>query len=227
MDLGQAAVSLQGGSFSLVELKTSPVAFLLLAEDDYERGGLSALINATTNAKRAIVSQMDQLLVSFGFGSFRWDVPRKVEKLLAMGLLAPTLLRKIVKMRNTLEHTYQAPSLLDVEEAMDVAALFVMSATALFIPFEDELQFSLYDRVDSEIPARYILVGLNTEEGAVFYTAYAYETASPRDVCIGECKIQSGHALFDSMVKLSASLMLRYKVDQALKGFEETYAALK
>jgi hypothetical protein len=70
MDLGQAAVSLQGGSFSLVELKTSPVAFLLLAEDDYERGGLSALINATTNAKRAIVSQMDQLLVSFGFGSF-------------------------------------------------------------------------------------------------------------------------------------------------------------
>jgi hypothetical protein len=211
MDLGQAAVSLQGGSFSLVELKTSPVAFLLLAEDDYERGGLSALINATT----------------FGFGSFRWDVPRKVEKLLAMGLLAPTLLRKIVKMRNTLEHTYQAPSLLDVEEAMDVAALFVMSATALFIPFEDELQFSLYDRVDSEIPARYILVGLNTEEGAVFYTAYAYETASPRDVCIGECKIQSGHALFDSMVKLSASLMLRYKVDQALKGFEETYAALK
>ena len=30
----------------MTELKTSPVEFLNLAEDDFERGGLSALVNA-------------------------------------------------------------------------------------------------------------------------------------------------------------------------------------
>lgn len=226
IDLGKTAVSLQGGSFGLVELKTSPIEFLLLAEDDYERGGLSALLNATTNAKRAIVSQMDQVLISFGVDAFKLGVPSKVEKLRAMGFLAPGLLRKVVKIRNILEHEYEAPSLTAAEEAIDTATLFVMSATALFIPFEDALQFSLYERRNSDNPDRYILVGLSREEGAVFYTAYAYETASPNDLCIGECKIPSGHVLFDSMIKLSASLMLRYKVDQAIKGFEEVYIAL-
>lgn len=226
IDISRAEVSLEGGGFHLIELNTSPFEFLLLAEDDYERGGLSALVNAATNSKRAIVSQMDQLLISFGFDSFRWNVPRKVEKLRAMGLFAPSLLRKTVSMRNLLEHEYQAPSLPEVEEAMDVASLFVMSATALFIPFDDEMRFSIYEQPNLPKPARYITVGLNREREKVFYTVYAYETASPKDVCLGECTIPAGHSLFDSMVKLSASLMLRFKVAQALKSFEETYAAL-
>lgn len=70
-----------GGSFGLADLETSPVEFLSLAEDDFERGGLAALVNATANAKRAIVSQLDQLLTSFGYPSFRWNVPKKIERL--------------------------------------------------------------------------------------------------------------------------------------------------
>lgn len=58
-NMSKCAVSLAGGSFTMTELKTSPVEFLSLAEDDFERGGLSALINATTNSKRAIVCQID------------------------------------------------------------------------------------------------------------------------------------------------------------------------
>ena len=226
IDLGKAAVSLQGGSFGLIELNTSPIEFLLLAEDDFERGGLSALVNATTNAKRAIVSQMDQILISFGIDSFRLPIPEKVEKLRAMGLLAPGVLRKVVKVLNVLEHEYLAPSLSQAEEAVDTASLFVMSARALFIPFEDELQFSLYEGVGSMSPDQYILLGLNKAEGLVFYPVYAYEVASPTDLRLGECKISSGHPLFDSMIKLSAALMLRYKVDQAIKSFEKTYTAL-
>src|SRR4051812_20381944 len=98
-DLSKCTVASGGGSFELSELKTSPIEFLSLAEEDFERGGLSTLVNATTNAKRAIVCQLDQLLISFGYPSLRWNVPKKIERVRMLGLMAPSLLRKIVNMR--------------------------------------------------------------------------------------------------------------------------------
>lgn len=68
-------------------------------------------------------------------------MPKKIERLRALGLLAPSLLRKVVDMRNILEHEYPTPELKNVEEALDIASLFVMSASALFIPFDDVLEF--------------------------------------------------------------------------------------
>jgi uncharacterized protein YutE (UPF0331/DUF86 family) len=68
-------------------------------------------------------------------------VPKKIERLRALGLLAPSLLRKVVDMRNILEHEYPTPELKNVEDALDIASLFVMSASALFIPFDDVLEF--------------------------------------------------------------------------------------
>ncbi|WP_431703353.1 MULTISPECIES: hypothetical protein [Pseudomonas] len=225
-DMSKCAVASGGGSFELADLKTSPVEFLSLAEDDFERGGLSALVNATTNIKRAIVCQLDQLLISFGYPSFRWNVPKKIEKLRALGLLAPSLLRKAVSMRNILEHEYETPEIKIVEEALDVASLFVMSASAMFIPFEDVLEFSLPNGPAEGSPVTHITAGLNRESRGVFYTVYAYEPGGYGGLCVGQCKIQSGHVLFESMVKLSASLMLRYKVNQALKDFDAAYAKL-
>jgi hypothetical protein len=43
---------------------------------------------------------------------------------------------------------------------------------------------------------------------------------------VGQCEIQSGHVLFEAMVKLSASLMLRYKVNEAISDFETAFAKL-
>lgn len=224
--MSKCAVSLGGGSFTLTELKTSPADFLSLAEEDFERGGLSALVNATTNAKRAIVCQLDQLLISFGYPSFEWNVPRKMEKLRALGLLAPTLLRKVVRMRNFLEHEYEIPDIELVEESLDVAALFVMSASAMFIPFDDVLELSLPDSSFRDDSVTHITAGLRRESRGVFYMVYAYEPDDSIGRCVGQCEIPSGHILFEAMVKLSASLMLRYKVDQAIENFERAYAQL-
>lgn len=179
-DLRKCSVMSGGGSFGLADLETSPVEFLSLAEHDFERGGLAARVNATANAKRAIVSQLDQLLTSFGYPSFRWNVPKKIERLRALGLLAPSLLRKVVDMRNVLEHEYITPEIGNVEEALDIASLFMMSASAI----------------------------------------YAYEPGEYAAHCVGQCEIESGHVLFEAMVKLSASLMLQYKVNQALSDFK-------
>ncbi|MGF6152219.1 hypothetical protein QFZ84_003208 [Pseudomonas fluorescens] len=225
-DMSKCAVDSGGGSFTMTELKTSPVEFLNLAEDDFERGGLSTLINATTNAKRAIVCQLDQLLISFGYPSLKWNVPKKIERLRALGLLAPSLLRKVVDMRNILEHEYKAPDLQSVEEALDVASLFVMSASAMFIPFDDVLEFSLPESSVRDSSVTHIIVGLDREPRGVFYTVYAYETGDFSGRCVGQCEVPSGHILFEAMVKLSASLMLRYKVDQAFENFDKTYAQL-
>lgn len=225
-DMSKCGVALGGGSFEMTELKISPVEFLTLAEDDFERGGLAALVNATTNAKRAIVSQLDQLLISFGYPSFRLKVPKKIERLKALGLLAPSLLRKVVDMRNILEHEYTTPGLKNVEEALDIASLFVMSASAMFIPFDDVLEFSLPDLFVTENAVTHFSAGLNRETDRVFYTVYAYKSGSHGRSCVGQCEIQSGHVLFEAMVQLSASLMLRYKVNQALGNFEAAYAQL-
>lgn len=226
-DLSGSGVASGGGSFGITDLKISPIEFLTLAEDDFERGGLVALVNATTNVKRAIVGQLDQLLISFGYPSLRWNVPKKIERVRALGLLAPSLLRKVVDMRNFLEHEYATPELKSVEEALDIASLFVMSASAMFIPFDDVLEFSRPELPVSDSSVTHLTAGLSREDsGRVFYTVYAYEPGDYAGKCVGQCQIQSGHVLFEAMVKLSASLMLRYKVNQALSDFEGAYARL-
>ena len=125
-------------------------------------------------------------------------------------------------MRNILEHEYATPDLKEVEEALDIASLFVMSASAMFIPFDDVLEFSLPEPVATENSVKRMTAGLNRESGRVFYTVYAYEPGR----CVGQCEIQTGHVLFEAMVRLSASLMLQYKVNQALSDFDAAYAQL-
>jgi hypothetical protein len=44
--------------------------------------------------------------------------------------------------------------------------------------------------------------------------------------CVGQCEIPSGHALFEAMVRISASLMIRYKVSKAFSDFDAAYARL-
>jgi hypothetical protein len=88
------------------------------------------------------------------------------------------------------------------------------------------LEFSLPELPVTDGPVTHLSAGLSRESGRVFYTVYAYEPGEYAGRCVGQCQIQSGHVLFEAMVKLSASLMLRYKVNQALSDFEAAYAQL-
>jgi len=132
------AVPSGGGGLSMHELDVDPYDFLLLAEEDWERGGLAAELNAITNAKRAIVAQMDQALLSFGYPAIPWNVPKKIEALQSLGLVTPRILRRVSSTRNLLEHEYRRPSMKDIEEAIDLAALFVASIKPVLTVFADE-----------------------------------------------------------------------------------------
>lgn len=130
-----------GGGLNCHRLEVDPFEFLARAEDDFECGGEASEINAITNAKRAIVSQMDQALLSFGYPSTKWNFPKKLEILKNLGLVAPRILKKVNSARNLLEHEYRRAKRIEIEEALDLAALFVSAIKPILYSFPD--QFSI------------------------------------------------------------------------------------
>lgn len=53
------------------------------------------------------------------------NFPTKLDKLNQLGIIAPRILKKINHIRNLLEHQYKIPKKEEVEDAIDVAMLFI------------------------------------------------------------------------------------------------------
>ena len=66
-----------------------------------------------------------QLLPSKKSEKEGWNFPKKVQVLQQLGIVAPKILKKINKKRNELEHQYVKPNEGDVNDALDVATLFL------------------------------------------------------------------------------------------------------
>ncbi len=103
--------------------------FLKFAEDDLSADYAHNLVNALSNTKRAIDCRLDSLLLVFGLfpksKKEKWNFPQKVECLNKAGIISPRILNKINQQRNLLEHEYKKPNKEQVEDALDVATLFV------------------------------------------------------------------------------------------------------
>ena len=108
-----------------------PVEYLTFAEKDLRLGGPRGLVNALANAKRAIDCQIFNLLSSLGIPE-PYSFPGRLNALQALGLLAPRVIRKIVQLRNILEHEYYLPKVDEVEDAIDITALFVGTLKPFF-----------------------------------------------------------------------------------------------
>jgi len=113
-----------------------PEDFLERAEEDYQQGGTSASLNSITNSKRAIYSKMDQALAWLGFDATRLKVLKKVELLGSLGFVTPRILKRVTTPRNILEHQYVRPTTEEIEEALDLAALFTESINRHLLTFE-------------------------------------------------------------------------------------------
>ena len=105
----------------------SPEDFLTYAEYDLTAEYDHHLVNSLSNSKRAIDSQLDSLLIGFGLSerSKKWRFPQKIYFLNKVGVISPRILTKINKKRNLLEHEYRNPTEEEVEDALDVAILFI------------------------------------------------------------------------------------------------------
>lgn len=221
-DYHHLAVSLDGGGFCLIDLEISPTEFLLQAEKDFEAGDSSFYLNCITNAKRAIVCQMDEILVSFGFDSLRWNIPKKIECLNKLGILTPPVLRKVSQIRNLLEHNYNKPSKEDVEVAMDIATLFVLANKGLFSIFESCLIFGL-DTSEKDKDGRYqshISLSLQRKNNIVFWQTYI----RIENDFVERYEIRNTDPFFCSFVKLCAAYQLEYKIDEAIEELNALHA---
>lgn len=104
--------------------------YLEFAESDLADGpGTRHLINAVSNAKRALHMEVETLSDEYGysivgkkFNSFRL----RLEFLSTAGFFQkPRLLAKLNKLRNVVEHDYYIPTVDEAENFVDVVGLFI------------------------------------------------------------------------------------------------------
>ncbi len=159
-----------------------PKQFLKFAERDLNNELEHHLVNALSNIKRSIDCQLDSLLCGFGLFDYskkkRWNFPTKVVQLNKLGLISPRILDKINKKRNLLEHDYKNPKKEDVEDALDVATLF--------IGYTEKFLFSAITECNPPIDIGYsnIEVKLNYKEGEIIF----YELGSKNGKLIRNIK---------------------------------------
>jgi hypothetical protein len=126
-------------------------------------------INCLGNCKRAIDSQIDRLIRSLGFYPLakkqRWNIPRKLEFISQSGVVTPRILHHVNQLRNHLEHDFTPPSKRQVEDALDVATLFISYAELVQMPSMnwtlsdklsvrydyDEMVFHFFDKDPSDL----------------------------------------------------------------------------
>jgi hypothetical protein len=125
IERSRATVVPSGGERLEFNFEISPHEFVAQAALDLQSGGQSALFNSITNSRRAILCEMDRVLGGLGFCVERMSTKSKTDLLRFLGLPTPNILRKVGQTRNELEHEYKIPPKDKVEDALDIAALFV------------------------------------------------------------------------------------------------------
>lgn len=109
--------------------------FLEFAKKDSEGQDLRSCVNALGNVKRAIECRIDSILCVYCLHKKSekegWDFPKKIEIVEQLGIVAPSILKRINKKRNELEHRYVKPTSEEVADGRDVAKLFLAYTEAL------------------------------------------------------------------------------------------------
>ncbi|MEW8217997.1 MAG: hypothetical protein AB2770_06545 [Candidatus Thiodiazotropha taylori] len=129
-------VKIEPKGFVVLECVTpvTPKEYLEYADKDLLLDGAHGNVNALSNAKRAIDCQITNLLSVLGL-SVSGNIHKKIERIKDIGILAPRILKKVNKIRNLLEHEFQAPTEEEAENAVDIAMLFIGATEKVFTNF--------------------------------------------------------------------------------------------
>lgn len=122
--------------------------FLGFAREDSKGQDLRSWVNALGNVKRAIECRIDSLLYDYCLHKKsekeKWNFPRKIEIIKNLGIVAPSILKKINKKRNELEHEYIKPVEGDVNDAIDIAELFLRATSeSAIMKYEATNEFAI------------------------------------------------------------------------------------
>ncbi|WP_457787126.1 hypothetical protein [Pseudomonas sp. PL-6] len=114
-----------------------PEMYLSYAQADYagyeQYSESRCLINAVSNAKRALHYQVEGLAYALGWKLTKGkkDFPSKLEFLGKCGVLSPAIIKRINKLRNTVEHEYYTPTGDEALEYIEIVELY-LAATSVF-----------------------------------------------------------------------------------------------
>jgi hypothetical protein len=121
-----------------INFQLSPKDYIKFAEQDLETSDNRGIINAISNAKRAIDCRTDIIIKTLGLLPDKLKIGR-FEILQQLGVVAPRIIHKIRKIRNMMEHEYSLPEKEQAEDAVDVAILFETSSERVFQLFPETL----------------------------------------------------------------------------------------
>jgi hypothetical protein len=121
--------SVYGESYDIVKLPWDilPSEYVKFAQEDAEGPDKRSIVNALSNAKRALECQIDSLILALGLESIskKLNIPKKLELLNDLKVIAPRVLRKVNRHRNEMEHAYTIPEHDSVLDFVDIVYLFV------------------------------------------------------------------------------------------------------
>lgn len=97
-------------------------------------------VNAVSNAKRALHYQVDALAEAFGFQKFGGvnNFPSKLDFLGRCGVSAHSIIRRINKFRNSVEHDYHFPTKDEAEEYLDIVDLYIQATRKIAQNFPEK-----------------------------------------------------------------------------------------
>ncbi|MCM3293525.1 hypothetical protein M3661_25810 [Paenibacillus sp. MER 180] len=160
--------SCRGHEELIIPFDVLPSEYLSYSEYDIESGieKRHRLINTLSNAKRSLDCQIDSLLIAFGLYGLakkeKWNIPKKIEKLKELGIIAPRILNKINSVRNLVEHKFEVPNEEQVSDFLDVVALFNASTERYIYDFPRDSQIE-----NDSIDDLYLDVRFNREESNI------------------------------------------------------------
>ncbi len=125
--------------YSNIKESLGPRDFLEFAmEDSNTIEQNRSRVNCLSNCKRAIDSQINILVRRLGYLPLakqkKWNIPKKIDFITDVGIIAPRILRRVNQLRNNLEHDFTPPSKLQVEDALDATTLFLAYAELVTPP---------------------------------------------------------------------------------------------
>lgn len=123
-------------TWSVLRMRKDPLSarnLLDFAIADLKDGDVAAsasprhLVNALSNAKKALHLRLEDVCLGFGCGSLKSvkSFPKLIAYARNCGVVAPRVLERLNSRRNMVEHEFDVPKKEDVENFVDVVQLFL------------------------------------------------------------------------------------------------------
>lgn len=134
----------------------SPAMYLEFAKIDLrENDGLRSLVNAVSNAKRSLHLQSELISDALGVRSLapkgQISFPKRLGFIRDCGVVGGSILNKLNRIRNAVEHDYIIPDEMVAQDFIDVVELFVAASERLVKSFPSMAEVQ-YDDCSDDAP---------------------------------------------------------------------------